>query len=310
VGKLPYNWPVVNKWQSCCYNMRNFGVNMKIIKAHNLACPIDGKRLESHEMQMICGNGHAFDMARQGYVNLLLVQHKRSKQPGDSKEMVDARTDFLNSGAYEPIASKLAEIIFAQTSDGNSTCILDAGCGEGYYLDAIINELKGDSRALSFIGLDISKDAIIGASKRNKQITWIVGTNIHPPVEEASVDIILCVFGFRSFDGFKKTLKPGGKIILVDPGPDHLNELREIIYLDVKKSDSQDSLMLMPEGLSLLDSKKLQFKISVNNNRQLQHLFLMTPHFYRASKNGREAVENIQELDLTVDVVFRVLQMQ
>ena len=79
---------------------------MNIIKAHNLACPIDGARLEVHEKQLICENGHVFDIARQGYVNLLPVQHKRSKQPGDSKAMVLARTHFLNSGIYEAIANK------------------------------------------------------------------------------------------------------------------------------------------------------------------------------------------------------------
>ena len=86
---------------------------MNIIKTHNLACPIDGERLTLREKQMICESGHTFDIARQGYVNLLPVQHKRTKQPGDSKEMVLARTQFLNSGAYEPIAKRLAEITFA-----------------------------------------------------------------------------------------------------------------------------------------------------------------------------------------------------
>jgi len=71
---------------------------MNIIKAHNLACPIDGKRLESREKQLVCENGHVFDVARQGYVNLLPVQHKRTKDPGDSKEMVLARAQFLNTG--------------------------------------------------------------------------------------------------------------------------------------------------------------------------------------------------------------------
>ena len=84
---------------------------MNIIKAHNLACPIDGGRLEFQEKQLVCENGHVFDVARQGYVNLLPVQHKRSKHPGDSKEMVLARTRFLNLGNYYPVAIKLAEIV-------------------------------------------------------------------------------------------------------------------------------------------------------------------------------------------------------
>ena len=283
---------------------------MNIIKAHNLACPIDGKRLEFHEKQLTCENGHAFDVARQGYVNLLPVQHKRSKQPGDSKKMVLARTQFLNTGLYEPIANKLAEITFAQITDNKEICLMDAGCGEGYYFDFIFHYLKdkeGDSE-LSFIGLDISKEAIAEAAKRNKQISWIVGTNRQPPVEPASVDIILCVFGFQSFEGFNRTLKPGGKVILVEPGPDHLKELREIIYSKVKKSEPADLSHLEETGFSMVDSQALQFKTGEINKDQISHLLLMTPHFHRATQAGREAANNLKQLDLSVDVVFRILE--
>ncbi len=150
-------------------------------------------------------------MARQGYVNLLPVQHKRSKQPGDSKEMVSARTRFLDSGVYESIADRLAEIVVAQVSGDKEICLMDAGCGEGYYFNYVFNILKGKEGCsdLSFIGLDISKDAIVGAAKRNKQITWLVGTNRQPPLEPASVDIITCLFGFQSFEGFGKISRPG-----------------------------------------------------------------------------------------------------
>jgi 23S rRNA (guanine745-N1)-methyltransferase len=283
---------------------------MNIVKAHNLACPIDGVRLFSREKQLVCEHGHAFDVARQGYVNLLPVQHKRSKQPGDSKEMVAARVQFLNSGLYEPVASQLAEIACAQLADGRETCLMDAGCGEGYYLDYLFNYLrdkKGDGD-LSFIGLDISKAAIAESAKRNKQITWVVGTNRQPPVDEASVDVILCVFGFHSFEGFNKALKPGGKVILVEPGPDHLKELREIIYPEVRKSDPQDLACAEEKGFTMIDRQPLQFKTGVINHEQINNLLLMTPHFYRATKQGREAAANLQELELTVDVVFRVLE--
>lgn len=283
---------------------------MKIIKAQNLACPIDGQRLESHEKQLVCGNGHSFDIARQGYVNLLPVQHKRSKQPGDSKEMVVARTEFLDSGVYQPIVNKLVEITLAQITVDKEVCLMDAGCGEGYYLDHIFNTLenKDSDGDFSFIGLDISKDAIISATKRNKQISWIVGTNRQPPVVDASVDIILCMFGFQSFEGFNKVLKSGGKIVLVEPGPDHLKELREVIYSEVKRSDPQDLSHVEHSGYSLVDSQKLKFKTGMINNVQIKHLLLMTPHFHRAKKEGREAAGTLRELDLTVDVVFRVFE--
>lgn len=283
---------------------------MHIIKAHNLACPIDGNPLELKEKQFVCENGHAFDVARQGYVNLLPVQHKRSKQPGDSKEMVLARTQFLNSGFYEPIANKLAEITFDQITGDKEICLMDAGCGEGYYFDFVFNTLKNKEGGseLSFIGLDISKPAIAESAKRNKQITWIVGTNRQPPVESASVDIILCIFGFQSFEGFNKILKAGGKIILVESGTDHLKELREVIYTEVKKTEPSDLSCAEEQGFLLIDSQQLRFRTGTINNEQINNLLLMTPHFYRANKEGKEAAGNLQELDLTVDVIFRMLE--
>ncbi len=288
---------------------------MNIIKAHNLACPIDGKRLESEGKQLICENGHTFDVARQGYVNLLPVQHKRTKDPGDSKEMVLARANFLNSGVYQLIANTLAKLSTALIDndtgiESDEICFMDAGCGEGYYFDSLFNTLKNKdgNRNLSFIGLDISKPAIVEAAKRNKQIIWVVGTNRQPPVADNSVDIIICVFGFQSFEGFNKALKPGGKIILVEPGPDHLKELREIIYTEVKKTDPQDLSFVEEIGFSVLDTQPIQFKTCEINNEQIHNLLIMTPHFYRATKEGRDAANKLQKLELTVDVVFRTLE--
>ncbi len=288
---------------------------MSSTKAHNLACPIDGKTLEQTDKQYVCENGHTFDIARQGYVNLLPVQHKRSKQPGDSKTMVLARRHFLNTDIYQPIAKKLAETVLLIIINDNNinhkdTCILDAGCGEGYYFDFIFNAFNNKTTpgSLCYIGLDISKDAIIQAAKRNKQISWVVGSNRNPPVEDESVDIILCLFGFICVDGFYKILKPGGKVIVVDPGAEHLKELREIIYPEIKKPDQHYSLQTESTGFSLLHSETMQFKVNIDNNRQINNLLIMTPHFYRASRSGREVACNLQQLCLTVDVVFSVLE--
>lgn len=283
---------------------------MNIVKADNIACPIDGNKLTQQEKQFICDDGHAFDIARQGYVNLLPVQHKRSKQPGDSKAMVLARAHFLDTGIYQPIASMLTELVSAQLSDDSDSCILDAGCGEGYYFYYLMDYFSKDSQSnnLSFIGLDISKDAIIQATKRNKQTSWIVGTNRQPPVIEESIDIILCMFGFVSIDAFKKVLKPGGKIIMVDPGSDHLKELREIIYSEVKTAKKSDSTLLEYPEFSLVETKSLRFEKSVDDNEQINNLLLMTPHFYRASKQGKEAACELGELNITVDVVFKVYE--
>jgi len=283
---------------------------MNIIKAHNLACPIDGKKLEQMDKQLVCDNGHSFDIARQGYVNLLPVQHKRSKQPGDSKAMVLARTHFLDTGIYDAIANKLTEIVSTLIIDDKDYCFLDAGCGEGYYFDMLLKSLRdaGASNNLSFIGLDISKDAVVQATKRNRQISWVVGTNRQPPVEDESVDIILCLFGFFSEEGFRRALKPGGHVIVIAPGREHLKELREIIYPEVKKTNNSASSQADSRGFSLQQSETLRFESEISSNEQINHLLLMTPHFYRASKEGIEIASKLDDLHITVDVVFSVLK--
>jgi 23S rRNA (guanine745-N1)-methyltransferase len=116
------------------------------------------------------------------------------------------------------------------------------------------------------------------------------------------------VFGFQSFDGFHKVLKAGGKVILVEPGPEHLKELREIIYAEVKKAEPPDVSYLEEMGFSILDRQPLQFRTGTINSEQINNLLTMTPHFFRATKAGREAAAKVQKLDVTVDVVFRTLE--
>ena len=150
---------------------------------------------------------------------------------------------------------------------------------------------------------------------RNDMVTYIyiMGdpcnlANRQPPVEPASVDIVLCVFGFQSFEGFHKILKPGGKVILVEPGPEHLQELREVIYTDVKKSPPQDLAHAEVLGFTLQDTPQLQFHTDAIDNPQINNLLIMTPHFYRASIEGREAAGKLHKLEFTVDVVFHTLE--
>ena len=283
---------------------------MNIISTQNLACPIDKLELLDKGKFYQCSNGHTFDIAKQGYVNLLPVQHKKSKDPGDSKAMVQARTRFLDSGFYKPIVEDLSNIVLKTLNVNKNLCMLDAGCGEGYYLNQVINaaQMLVDERTVSFIGMDISKPAIITASKRNKQVTWIVGTNSQPPFLDQTVDLVFSVFGFHSFSGFKNILKPGGKVILVEPGDKHLQELREIIYSEppAKKIATKSG----NDDYSLIDTHALEFKINLNSNEQILDLLTMTPHLFRASSEGKSSIETMDSLCLTTDIIFSVFEYE
>ena len=147
--------------------------------------------------------------------------------------MVNARSAFLSEGFYDPIARDLAELIDAQTQ--NELTLVDAGCGEGYYLEKI--DSLTDSR-LHLIGFDISKWAVQRAAKRC-QGTWLVASNKRIPLADNSADVVLDMFGFPNFDSFARILKPDGKLICVTPGDKHLIELREIIYPTVKPTNAR-----------------------------------------------------------------------
>src|SRR4051812_9006263 len=207
---------------------------MQIVAARNLACPIDGLPIAAQGTARRCAAGHSYDMAREGYCNLLVVQHKSSRDPGDGKDKVAARRRFLEAGHYEPIAARTFEVArdcMADPADGPFS-VFDAGCGEGYYLDRLARSgaVCPDAATLALAGIDVSKWAIKSAARRAVPVTWLVANNRNPPFLPASVDLILCLFGFPVWEGFKRVQKPRGHVLLVEPGADHLVELRQVIY--------------------------------------------------------------------------------
>ncbi len=282
---------------------------MKVTIANNLICPLDGERLRSSQKQWVCPDGHSFDVARQGYVNLLPVQNKRSKHPGDSKAMVAARTKFLASGVYQPVAARLVEIVKEHFDTDAAINLLDAGCGEGYYTHYLLRQLAemDGCGELSITGIDISKPAIIAAARRSRDIAWLVASNRQIPVLEENIDLILCLFGFMSAEGFDRVLKSRGKILLVDPGQEHLKELRDVIYAQDKTAKSL-ATDVDTEAYSIVDSQRLTFKTGIINQSQIDNLLFMTPHRFRVKEQGKEAAARLQKIDLTVDIMFRLLE--
>lgn len=264
-----------------------------------LACPLDGAPLASLDGGWTCPAGHRYDQAAQGYVNLLPVQHKRSRDPGDSKEMVAARRRFLEAGHYRPIAELAARA--ALTDLPADAACLDAGCGEGYYLRQLAAAADAAGQSPALLGLDISKWAVQAAAKAQRgTATWVVGSNARLPVLPARLDRVLCLFGFPVYPEFARALKPGGQLIMIDAGPDHLRELREIIYPTLKAPRSGDPLL--PEGFAAAPGESLRQTLTLNDAASIADLLAMTPHLYRATPEGRARAAALQTLRLTVDV--------
>lgn len=269
-----------------------------------LICPLDKQPLQLNERTWCCENGHSFDIAKQGYVNLLPVQNKRSKDPGDSKAMVQARREYLNKGYYQPLAQALADTVLAM----GSQALLDAGCGEGYYLRYLVEQAEQQGTELSVAALDISKWAVQAAAKQDKRLSWMVASNNAIPLADNSVDTILCVFGFPVEAEFKRVLKPGGRLIMVDPAENHLKELKTIIYPELKSKSER--LPINDSDFELSSEQRVNFQVELNNNESIKNLLTMTPHLYRASKEGIEKAEKLQSLAITADVWVRVFSLK
>lgn len=261
-------------------------------------CPVCNAPLITEKAVWHCENQHSFDVARQGYVNLLTVQQKHSLHPGDTREMVAARQAFLNTGTYLPIAEKLRELVSHYAPQARS--VLDVGCGEGYYLSQLpqISERWG---------IDISKDAVRYAAVREKNAAFLTASAAHLPFADGSFDCLLSMFALTAAAEFSRVLTKGGVFVRVLAGEQHLMNLKRIIYPEIIEKEAPFDPNL--EGFTLLKSETLRFSFSLQDAQSVQNLLSMTPHVWRISKQGAEALAKTSELTDTAEVVFHVYRV-
>ncbi len=263
-----------------------------------LICPVCGNKLNALEKSLVCKKNHSFDIARQGYINLLPVQNKHSLNPGDTKAMLLARREFLDSGKYSAICRDVADAV-NRYKITKTPVLADIGCGEGYYTVRLA-ELCNAFCA----GIDISKDGVRAACSRSRDILWLVSTASRLPFEDESVDVVTAMFSLLMPEEYSRVLKKGGCVTEVTVGSRHLYELKEIIYDEVFEQDKHPAPV--SGSLKEVECTEHSYKISLDNSR-LKALLLMTPHFWRIRRERREMLENTRNLELTVHYWVRVL---
>ena len=185
-----------------------------------LVCPVRGCHLAlmRQEKGLVCARGHSYDIARSGYVNLLQPQDKRSKQPGDTVDAVAGRQRLHDLGVTLPLLRGIAEM--AEPSRGD--VVLDAGCGEGFYLGTLAKET-----GFAAHGVDISTPAIDRAARRYPHCEWIVANaDRFIPYADTSFSLILSITARMNASEFRRVLRDGGRLLVAIPAPDDLVELR------------------------------------------------------------------------------------
>lgn len=260
-----------------------------------LICPICQSALSAHENSLRCIYQHSFDRARQGYINLLPVQHKKSRAPGDNPTMVQARRNFLSAGHYAPLAERFAALMQQRQPQH----WLDIGCGEGYYTAHIAKALPHSQG----YALDISREAVKHACKRDSTIQWLVASMARLPLANQSCQAIASIFSPLDWQEALRVLAPGGALLRMGPCSDHLQELREQLYDDVRNYDDSKHLQLIPKGMQHIHSETLRFSLTLSDAQARSDLLAMTPHGWRANAQRREAVIG-QTLTTTVAIRY------
>ena len=185
-----------------------------------LLCPVRNCHLPlvREERRLLCARGHSFDVARSGYINLLQPQERRSKQPGDTPATLRARRRLHDQGATGPLLHAIAELLTASTAD----IVLDAGCGEGFYLATLARQTS-----FSAHGIDISVPAIDAAARRYPECEWIVANaDRFVPYADRSFSIVLSITARMNASEFRRVLRDDGRLLVALPSPDDLIELR------------------------------------------------------------------------------------
>lgn len=253
-----------------------------------LCCPVCGNRLLFSERIARCENGHCFDIAREGYINLLRSS-KSGDKIGDDKLSARSRRDFLNKGYYSPLRDRLVSIL----SEIHG-CVLDICCGEGYYTSAFAHE------GLEVYGFDISREMVRLAAKRGGG-QYFVANMAAIPVAAESFDAATHLFAAFNEQEFCRVLKPGGSLYTVVPGKYHLFGLKQALYDTPYENDEK---LPTTDKLTLAGTTKISEVITLTNKEDIDAVFRMTPYYFHTSQKDKDKLLRLEQLETPIEFVI------
>ena len=246
-------------------------------------CPICKGALMKRERTLCCPKNHSFDLAAQGYVNLLPANRKSSANPGDNAEMVASRTRFLDSGFYAPLSNTFNAEIAARA--GAAPRILDAGCGEGYYAARMYDALHTVGKDAALYGVDISKAAVRHAARRCRAAHFAVASLFALPFSDGAFDVCCNIFSPLCAPELLRVLAPGSVFAAVYPAARHLYGLKEILYEHPYENPDKTFEL---EGFCIESRRRISYEFTLDGNDLIESLFMMTPYYYRTPAQGAQ----------------------
>ena len=262
-------------------------------------CPICLAPLRREERTYRCPRGHSYDVAREGYVHLLPANRKHARDPGDDREMTAARSRFLDGGWYSHLLEALCRL--AAEHAGAETVFLDAGCGEGYYTAGIAAALKAAGKLAGAAGVDLSKHALRKAGRRTALAEFAVASVYRLPAADGCADLLLDCFAPLAIDEYRRVLRPGGTFLYVVPAPDHLMEIKEILY---DKPYANPEQRVEYPGFRYEAVVPVSRKLRLEDSASIQDLVGMTPYAWKTPRAGLERLRGAERLDVTA--AFRI----
>lgn len=235
-------------------------------------------------------------------MNLLPVQHKGSKVPGDSPEMMQARRRFLDQGHYQPLSEAVTTLL-AEHLPQPDVSILDIGCGEGYYTAGIARHFDSQPGARVF-GLDVAKVAIKSAAKRYKNIHFCVASSYRLPFADHSLSAVLRIYAPCKDEELARTIVQGGYLLTVTPAPRHLLQLKALIYSEVQLHEENEHPLT---AFECVREQRLTYPMSLDGEAATA-LLQMTPFAWRATPAVWQTLADSERFDCEADFCLRLWQ--
>lgn len=262
-------------------------------------CPLCSGLLARAGASWVCPQQHKFDIAKEGYVNLLPVQKKNSKDPGDNKQMMFARREFLNAGYYQMLSDRVNALALEYA--GNAQQILDIGCGEGYYSHRLFHVFEQDHPCV-LQGLDISKSAIKYAAKRYPNLQFCVASAYEMPIASQTVDLAIRIYAPSKVEELQRIMAKNGVLITVSPGPMHHFALKQQIYAEPRLHPESNASL---EGFECIHQQRLMSQLGLKNAEHISHFLEMTPYAWKFTTEQKQSLvtQGLScELDFQIEV--------